>query len=323
MSSQSLVTAGILGVCVGDALGLPVQFKKREERKRSPISDMIGYGTYNHPPGTWSDDASLTLCLVNALADVSPSNTEKLLTTVSTNFCRWYTEGYWTPFNQAFDIGGTTEQSIHHLLNGVSLKHSGETSEKSNGNGSLMRILPLAFCHHLLTFPELIKLTHLTCAITHAHLRSQIACGFYISIAMRLLAGDSVQKAYIQGIESVIKIYKKPPYVVELEHFSRIINGNIEQLSINELHSSGYVIHTLEASLWCLLNSQNYSEAVLKAVNLGEDTDTTAAVTGGLAGIYYGLESIPQHWLEQLPRLQDIVNLTQILETKLREGYST
>ncbi|PSF37825.1 hypothetical protein C7H19_07525 [Aphanothece hegewaldii CCALA 016] len=321
MSNHSLVTAGILGVCVGDALGLPVQFIQRSERERSPISDMIGYGTYHQPPGTWSDDASLTLCLADALTEVSPSNTEKLLTTVSTNFCRWYTDGFWTPFNKAFDIGGTTEQSINHLLNGVSLKHSGATSEKSNGNGSLMRILPLAFCHHLLTFPELIKLTHLTSAITHAHLRSQMACGFYISIALGLLAGNSVKKSYLQGLEAIKKIYNKPPYVVELQHFSRITTGKIEQLSINDLSSSGYVIHTLEASLWCLINSQNYAEAVLKAVNLGDDTDTTAAVTGGLAGIYYGLESIPQHWLEQLPRQQDIIKLTQDLSTKLTQGY--
>jgi ADP-ribosylglycohydrolase len=321
MSSQSIVTAGILGVCVGDALGLPVQFSKREERERSPISDMIGYGTYHQPPGTWSDDASLTLCLVDALSQVSPSNTEKLLATLAHNFCLWYREGYWTPFNRAFDIGGTTDRSVNHLLKGVPLKHSGETSENSNGNGSLMRILPLAFYHNLLTFPEMIKLTHLTSAITHAHLRSQMACGFYISIAIRLLAGDPLKQAYLKGTEAVRKLYNKPPYVAQLQHFSRITAGTIDELSIDEISSSGYVIHTLEASLWCLLNSQNYPEAVLKAVNLGDDTDTTAAVTGGLAGIYYGWASIPQHWLEQLPRLQDILNLTSLWEDKINRGY--
>ncbi|GFE68114.1 ADP-ribosylglycohydrolase family protein [Chroococcus sp. FPU101] len=321
MSNQSVITAGILGVCVGDALGLPVQFSKREERERFPISDMIGYGTYHQPPGTWSDDGSLTLCLVDALSQVSPNNSEKLLTLVSQNFCRWYTQGYLTPFNQAFDIGGTTERSVNHLLQGVSLKHSGENSEKSNGNGSLMRILPLAFCHDLLVFPELIKLTHLVSAITHAHLRSQIACGFYISIAIRLLAGESAKTAYLQGIEDIKKIYSKPPYIVELQHFSRITDGKIAQLKINDIASSGYVLHTLEASLWCLINSENYAEAVLKAVNLGDDTDTTAAVTGGLAGIYYGLESIPQHWIDQLTRRQDIVDLAEILATKLKSGY--
>lgn len=322
MSNQSVVAAGILGVCVADALGVPVEFTSRAERERSPISDMIGYGTYNQPPGTWSDDSSLTLCLVDALTAVSPHHPEKLLKTVSNNFCRWHQEGYWTPYQEAFNIGGATLQAIHHLHNGVSFTHSGGSTEKSNGNGSLMRILPLAFCHHLLTFPELIKLTHLTSAITHAHLRSQMACGFYISIALGLLKGNTPESAYLQGIELSKKIYSKPPYVSELNHFSRIIEGKVAQLQINDVYSSGYVVHTLEASLWCLMNSEDYAEAVLKAVNLGEDTDTTAAVTGGLAGIYYGLEKIPQHWLERLARRQDIIELAQGLATKLESGYS-
>ncbi|MDY6901321.1 MAG: ADP-ribosylglycohydrolase family protein, partial [Cyanobacteriota bacterium] len=112
-----------------------------------------------------------------------------------------------------------------------------------------------------------------------------------------------------QGIEKIKPIYSQPEYGTEISHFDKVFSGQISKLSIDEIQSGGYVIHTLEASLWCLLNSSSYSEAVLKAVNLGGDTDTTAAVTGGLAGIYYGIENIPQEWIERIARKQDIIDL--------------
>ena len=202
------------------------------------------------------------------------------------------------------------------LQQGVSPIEAGGKTENSNGNGSLMRILPIAYFYRTLDFPELIRRSHQVSCITHAHERSQIACGIYISIAVCLLKGLDLRSAYIKGIENLQSIYSIESHP-ELSHFNRVLSENIDRLSVDSIRSGGYVIDTLEASLWCLLNTSSYAEAVLQAVNLGGDTDTTAAVTGGLAGIYYGVENIPTEWIEQTARKEDIMNLAARLEASL------
>lgn len=311
MMPSSKVQSGLMGVCVGDALGVPVEFSSRAERLENPVTRMIGYGTHNQPPGTWSDDSSLTLCLAESLCDGFS------LDAIAQSFCRWYSEGYWTPHGQVFDIGNTTLIAIQRLRKGIPPLEAGETEEWSNGNGSLMRTLPLAYYHKSLDFPKLIQRVHDCSCITHAHLRSQMACGIYISIAIGLLQGLEPKSAYRQGIETITSIYSQPKYATEIVNFERILSGNIDTLAVDTIQSSGYVLHTLEASLWCLLTTSSFADAVLKAVNLGGDTDTTGAVTGGLAGIYYGIEDIPQDWIKILARKDDIVNLANRLEAAI------
>jgi ADP-ribosylglycohydrolase len=168
----------------------------------------------------------------------------------------------------------------------------------------------MAYLHETLTFPELLTKVHEVSCITHGHLRSQMACGIYISIAIELLQGADLATAYVQGLQKIQEIYTSSQYIGEKSHFQRVFSGKIAALPIEEINSGGYVIDTLEASIWCLLNSSSYAESVIKAVNLGGDTDTTAAVTGGLAGIYYGVENIPPEWVEQIARQQDIIDLS-------------
>jgi ADP-ribosylglycohydrolase len=305
---KSAILSGLIGVCVGDALGVPVEFTSRQERLKNPITTMTGYGTHRQPPGTWSDDSSLMLCLADSLCQGYNLNA------IAASFCRWRYHQEWTAHGVVFDIGGTTNNAIQNLQNGVNPVEAGETNERSNGNGSLMRILPMAYLYSSVSFYQLIQWVHECSCLTHGHLRSQIACGIYISIAVKLLQGLDLKSAYIQGIEAVKPIYYHPSLTVESSRFDRIFRGNIDQLSIDEIQSSGYVIHTLEACLWCLLTTSSYPEAILKAVNLGEDTDTTAAVTGGLAGIYYGFNTIPSEWVEQIARKDDIIALADRLE---------
>ncbi|MBD2039971.1 ADP-ribosylglycohydrolase family protein [Microcoleus sp. FACHB-672] len=315
MQPTSKILSGLMGLCVGDALGVPVEFTSRAERVKMPVTEMTGYGTYNQPPGTWSDDSSLTFCLANSLcAGFS-------LEAIGDAFGWWYSEGYWTPYGEVFDVGNTTRQAITNLQRGVLPLNAGLTSASNNGNGSLMRILPLSFYYKNLSFSELIERVHQVSRITHGHCRSQIACGIYTSIAINLLKRLDPKSAYLQGIKNIKSIYTQPVTVREINsHFHRVFSGNIETLSIDEIHSTGYVIHTLEAALWCLLNTSSYAESVLKAVNLGEDTDTTAAVTGGLAGIYYGLENIPKEWVAQIARKDDIVALATRLEAAINSS---
>jgi ADP-ribosyl-[dinitrogen reductase] hydrolase len=163
----------------------------------------------------------------------------------------------------------------------------------------------------------LLDRVHQISSITHAHPRSQMACGIYISIAIALLEGNDPQIAYRKGLDRIEPIHQKYPYNQERSHFDRVFSREIYRLPIEDINSEGYVIDTLEASLWCLLNSSSYPEAVLKAVNLGEDTDTSAAVTGGLASIYYGIESIPNDWMNAIARQEDIIALANRLDATI------
>ena len=304
-SKKDKVLGGLFGLAVGDALGVPVEFTKRSERKKQPVTDMIGYGTYARPPGTWSDDSSMAFCLAESLCQGFD------LQDIAHKFCCWRDEGYWTPYGEAFDVGCTTDQAISRLNESVNPVEAGGRDEFSNGNGSLMRILPLAYYVEKMSRPEQFELTHQVSCLTHGHPRSQIGCGIYIQFSVNLLRGQAPEEAYKGMAGEAIKYYSRLPYRCELPHFARILQADISELPEESINSSGYVVDTLEASLWCFLNSKSYEETILKAVNLGDDTDTTGAVAGGLAGLYYGLGSIPERWINSLAREDDILDLAQ------------
>ncbi|WP_431089837.1 ADP-ribosylglycohydrolase family protein [Paenibacillus sp. 8b26] len=308
---MSNIKDGILGLCIGDALGVPVEFSSREARREQPLTDMMGYGTHHQPPGTWSDDASLTLCLLDSLTACRGIDTED----IARRFVQWYHAECWTPHGKVFDIGIATRKALDRISrDGINPELAGGDDEYSNGNGSLMRILPLAWCGSAHDSVDLIQAVTQVSSITHRHPISIIACVFYVHMAMLLIRGKALDESYRETILYVQSQFQGDP---ELRHFERILSGKIPQLAEREIYSSGYVVHTLEASLWSLLMTDGYADAVLRAIHLGEDTDTTGAVTGGLAGIYYGLGEIPQHWLTSLARVEDIVRLCKQFEHSL------
>lgn len=298
------VLAGLSGLCVGDALGLVAEFKSREQLQSYPIKDMMGYGTHGQPPGTWSDDSSLTFCLAESLCNGFD------LKDIGKRFCDWYYEGYWTPYGKAFDIGLTTQMAICRMYEGESPESSGEANEYSNGNGSLMRILPLAYYLENTENNDKFEIIHGVSAITHGHIRSKIACSIYVEVAINLLKGYCPYEAYEKMKEPIISYYASKGYETELENFNRILKEDVRSLKRKEINSNGYVVSTLEAALWCFLNAKNYYKAVMTAVNLGSDTDTTGAVTGGLAGLYHGIHSIPEKWLATIVKKDEIINLS-------------
>ena len=298
---------GVMGLVVGDALGVPVEFKDRESLKQDPVTNMRGYGTYNQPPGTWSDDSSMTLALLDSLKDGLDYKDimDKLIS--------WYDKGEYTPYGKMFDIGIATRQALSRYKNGLAALECGGKNEYDNGNGSLMRILPILFYlqakygNEFLDKDEAFETIHKISALTHAHKRSQIACGIYLSIGSYVMTGMGLNSAIDSAIYSAIKYYReKEEFKDELKHFNRIQDKNFKDLSEDTIKSGGYVVDTLEASIWCLLNTDDYISCVLKAVNLGSDTDTTGAVVGGLAGLRYGYESIPKEWLMSIVRREDI-----------------
>ena len=186
--------------------------------------------------------------------------------------------------------------------------------------GSLMRISPMIFYLENKDIDTQFNLTHQVSCLTHGHIRSQMACGIYVQFGINLLKGNDPELAYQKMKETVLDYYSKELYSHELKHFERILENDISQFAINSINSSGYVIDTLEASLWCLLNHKSYKETVLAAVNLGGDTDTTGAVAGGLAGIYYGYADIPQKWVNSIARIDDIKQLCERFYTAIAEG---
>lgn len=307
MIFEHTVKSAILGLVAGDALGVPVEFQSREELEQDPVTGMRAYGTHHQPAGTWSDDSSMALCLLESLTH-SVSYDDMMA-----RFLRWAEEGYMTAHGDVFDMGIATRQALTKYAKGTPPLECGGTGTYDNGNGSLMRILPLALYLHRtmgLRFPgklEACQLIHNASALTHAHPISLITCDIYCSIANELLCGRNnpadIQHGITVAKEMCASLTDTTPY---LDTFKRVDVDVLRSLPKSEIRGSGYVVHTLEAALWCLLHTDSYRACVLEAVNLGEDTDTVGAVAGGLAGIQYGTADIPEEWLAVLAKRSEI-----------------
>lgn len=257
----------IYGLAVGDALGVPYEFNQRNSFK---CIDMVGYGTYNQPTGTWSDDTSMTLATCRSIKNKGKVD----IANIRKEFEEWLFNKKYTPFGEVFDCGNTCFNSIRNKR--------GCDDKWSNGNGSLMRIIPLAFVDNI-SNDDIENVS----AITHAHNISKEACKYYVGIAIDLLNNLDIKSSIKNNIPKG-SIYDS---LLWLEDYSE-----------EEIISSGYVVDSFKAALWCLIKTDNYKDCVLKAVNLGCDTDTIAAIAGGLAGIMYGYNSIPKDWIEKLQR---------------------
>ena len=288
----------LLGVAVGDALGVPYEFLSREQMGENPATDMVGYGTHFQPPGTWSDDTSMTLCLAETIEE--GYSLEKL----ASKFIKWRNEAYLTAHNEVFDIGITTNEAISRLENIMATDKNFEklkydSYEQENGNGSLMRILPLLMVIKGKPIEEQFEFVWQNSALTHRHIRAGMSCMIYLNFAEHLHNGLDKFEAYRNTKNDIKELWTDIDFPYEEQmFFDRIIEDDIAKLKRNEIQSRGYVIHSLEASFWTFLNNDNYKNTVLTAVNLGNDTDTTSAIAGGLAGLYCGIEGIPVGWIK-------------------------
>lgn len=303
---------GIIGVVVGDALGLPVQFKSRGELAEEPLTDMIGYGTFNMPPGTWSDDSSLTLATLASIKECGEVNCEDIMD----RFVDWLENGNYTPFGFPFDQGLTCIRAIHNFENDRNVNTCGITGEYANGNGALMRIMPVCLWAYKKemegewSVEEAIESVHKVSALTHNHLRSQMACGIYYFLIKRILNNEEILIDSLQkGIDEAVTFYGRSiENLAQLSFYHRLLYLNeFKNVSVQEIQSSGYVVDSIEAAVWCLINTKSIEECLLKAVNLGEDTDTVAAIAGGIAGLYYGCQCIPMKWRKMIANFDEIM----------------
>lgn len=292
------VKDGIIGLLIGDALGVPFEFSRREEMEEHPATTMEGYGTYSQPPGTWSDDTSMTLATMASIINKREIDYDDIMK----EFIEWYTNDKYCQ-DTLFDIGITTRTAIERGISGIPAIECGLKGERDNGNGSLMRILPLAYIPNI-DYESIENVS----GITHAHKRSKIACVFYIEIARSMIENDDLTiKEHIDKSWEKIRDYYGDD--IELIHFKRIYENDLD-----EVVAKGYVITTFESVIHCLLQTDNYRDAVLKAVNLGQDTDTVAAICGGLAGIYYGFDAIPVDWIETVRHIDKVISLCEKYE---------
>ena len=298
---------GVMGVLVGDALGTPVQFLPRNEVKLRPVKGMEGFGTFNMPAGTWSDDGSMTLatlCSIKAKKEID-------LEDIMKRFVAWDYKGEYTPFGESFDQGRTCTAAIYNYIVHRDINTCGLTDEGSNGNGSLMRIMPAClFAYEKIksgdtTLAQAVEMVHQVSALTHAHLRSKIACGIYFFMVKAILDEGGDLKARLQkGIDEAMEFYRGDfSNLVQLSFYGRIADlEKFGMLREEDIKSSGYVVDTLEAAVWSVITTDSFSEGALKAVNLGWDTDSVAAVACGLSGLYYGYEGMPSEWIEVIQK---------------------
>lgn len=309
---MSKIVDAVIGHAIGDAMGVPTEFCIREKLLKNPVTDMVGYGSHPVPEGTWSDDTQMSIATIDAIIN---NKGEINLYDIMMNFYYWLKENKFTPQGEVFDAGRTCIKSVIDFSKTLDITTCGQKDITSNGNGSLMRMYPIAlyaFYKGLLE-EEIIKLINDASALTHAHEISKLGCYIYTRFMMYLLSGLSKEEAYKK-----IRIIDYSMYSEEsIKVYNRILTNNIINLKIDDIKSSGYIVDTLEASLWIFLNSNNYKECIIASTNIGQDTDTIGAVTGSLAGIYYGIDSIPKKWIDKLVKKDYLIDLANKFEKVL------
>jgi ADP-ribosylglycohydrolase len=285
---------------------------------------MTGYGSHQQPAGTWSDDSSMLLCTAESLCEGLDTGD------MARRYLRWFDEGYMTAHGAVFDYGGTTFAAMERIRAGVAVEECGQTDADSNGNGSLMRILPVGIWLYGLQERDVQRISSAVSGITHAHPRSRLACAYYSLIVWSLLRDlyrqsdrfdpAAALRAALRVIRDADLRYPQDVDIArERVHYRRLFAEYFAELPETAIHSDGYVVHTLEAAVWCVMTTSSYKEAVLKAVNLGGDTDTTACVAGGLAGLLYGLDSLPEDWLGALQNRALVMDVTERFASRIAE----
>jgi len=272
----------LLGLAVGDALGTTLEF--RAPGSFVPLTDMIGGGPFGLQPGQWTDDTSMALCLAHSLLHCRGFDAVDQMN----RYCNWYRHGYMSSTGECFDIGGTVSQALEAYLRSGD-PFSGSQAESTAGNGSLMRLAPVAMYYAHSPLAVVATMAADSSRITHAATEAVDACVLFAAQLRMALAGHDKQAILLghgatPGAPAIAALALRDHVAVD----AAAIRG------------SGYVVDALSAALWCFATTDDYASAVLKAANLGDDADTTAAICGQLAGAYYGLEGIPAGWRQTL-----------------------
>ena len=285
----------LVGLACGDAIGTTLEFKPRGSF--FPVTDMVGGGPFRLSPGEWTDDTSMALCLAESLIECNGFDAVDQLN----RYVRWMDDGYWSSNGICFDIGGATHTALHQFKM-TGNPFSGSTDAQSAGNGCIMRLAPVP----MYFYPDreaTILMSGQSSRTTHGSVECIEACQLFGAMLFSALNADRKGKILVgHGLHNFTS-----------EGVRNIAAGQYFDKSIDEIHGSGYVVQSLEATLWCFYHTDNFKDAILMAANLGDDADTTAAICGQIAGAYYGYNGIPQAWREKIVFHAEILALAKRL----------
>lgn len=284
----------LLGLAVGDAVGTAVEFMPRGSFPK--VADITGGGPFHLQPGQWTDDTSMALCLATSLIEKKGFDPNDQMD----RYWRWYQDGYMSSTGECFDIGNTVRDALGRY-HPTGNPFSGSKSPNAAGNGSLMRLAPIPIFY----FPDLQKTLHFaveSSRTTHSATECLEACQLFSEMLFNAFSG--MEKEAV-----LFKITFKP----SAPKISDVTLGSYRNKRVDQIKGSGYVVESLEAALWCFYHTNSFEAAILQAVNLGDDADTTAAICGQIAGAYYGETSIPEKWLNKLYMKLEITGLADKL----------
>lgn len=284
----------LLGLATGDAVGTTLEFMPRGTFE--PITDMVGGGPFELEPGQWTDDTSMALCLARSLIYHKGFNAEDQMN----RYCNWRHYGYMSSTGDCFDIGGTVSSALNKYLK-TKNPFAGSVDPFSSGNGSLMRLAPVAMIYNS-DFSELLKYAGESSRTTHGSAECIDSCRYYAGLLHAAFSGKNKEE-----------ILASKQYSPETDKVREIATLNYLDKGIEIIKGSGYVIESLEAALWCFAKTDSFENAILAAANLGDDADTTAAICGQIAGAYYGISGIKTSWLKKLTMLDEIKALSSDL----------
>jgi ADP-ribosyl-[dinitrogen reductase] hydrolase len=285
----------LLGLACGDAVGTTVEFSARG--RFTPVTDMVGGGVFDLPPGAWTDDTSMALCLASSLTELGSFDPADQMT----RYWRWVDEGYLSSTGRCFDVGNTVYDALERFQQ-TGEPFSGSTDPRSAGNGCIMRLAPVPMFY----YPDrdrVVEQSGLSARTTHGATECVEACRLLGGILYQALAGADKDAVLLgHGVDDATS-----------PNVQAIARAEYRAKSEQDVRGSGYVVQSLEAALWCFWHTSSFEAAILRAANLGDDADTTAAVCGQLAGAYYGDAGIPPRWLERLVMCDTIAALADRL----------
>ena len=299
------VIGGVIGNAVGDALGLPAEFKSREELKANPVFEMQGFGSYMVAQGTWSMNTSMIIVLMESIRECGRINQSDILHKLS----RWLYLADYTVGAEVINSNPTIAMAIERFKKGYDPDECGDAFEFTTDNGALVRILPVAFlCYNYnIQGKARYNLVKSVTRLTHATEKCILANMIFVNYACYLLEGYYPAVA-LQKIQKEDYSFFSDACV---DSFSRILKKNLSESPEDTIQSNSDVIESLEAAIWSLVTTRSFEQAVMTAVNLGHDTDTIGALTGGLAGLYYGMQGIPKRWLDKLKKLLELESIAE------------
>lgn len=290
---KNKIMGTLMGLAVGDAIGTTVEFKPRYSFPE--VTDMTGGGPFNLKVGQWTDDTSMALCLADSIINSGFDCYDQM-----TRYCKWWKDGYMSSTGKCFDIGFTTSWALDTFLSCDDEFGSADDSDGASGNGGLMRIAPVVMAYHKdANFKQRVIDCTRTTHSAHKCIESSI------------LFCEMIRRAY--NTNNKDDIFSSHGYDTFNAEVASVQYGLYLNDSYEQLKGSGYVIDTLRTALWCFYNTDNFKDAVLKAVNVGDDADTVGAVCGQIAGAFYGLDGIPSEWVDKIHDKDLILSMSERL----------